>query len=388
MFVAAGDDDEVWALALGMLRRLVVFVEDLADDLLEKIFHRHESRRAAEFVEHDRHMLLEPLEVGEHFLDLARARHDVHGPHDRAQREIRRWGAENRDQVLRQDQPDDVVDRLLVHGISRPAALLDERQRLVERRSRRRARRSRSVASSPHARSFPRTRIRPRACRRLASAARRPPGFARRASAALRRSGRSLRGSDAFCPNARSTTCDDRLSRLVNGVTIHANPSSGGVSHLATLSGCDSAAPRGASSPNTTWKNVTMVSAIAAPIPTRTDRSIDERQSIQPMRPPGRPASSRPRRRARDLPASLPTGLPSRPERDFPKRAARGAPSSRRFAPSTRGASGVIEPARTRRQRRSRSRAAERRWRSGARSTRMNLGRAVRSASILRAHGA
>src|SRR5512143_503876 len=46
-------------------------------------------------------------------------------------------------------------------------------------------------------------------------------------------------------------------------------------------------------------------------------------------------------------------------------RATPGAPSSRRFAPSTRGESGVIERARTQRQRRNRSRTTERRWQSG-----------------------
>ena len=60
------------------LLRLVVLVEDLADDLLEQILHRHDARRAAVLVEHHRHVLLEPLEVGEHLLHLARARHHVH----------------------------------------------------------------------------------------------------------------------------------------------------------------------------------------------------------------------------------------------------------------------------------------------------------------------
>ena len=77
MFGRARHDDEVRALALGMLRRLVVLVENLADDLLEQILHRHETRRAAVLVEHDRHVLLETLEVGEHLFDLARAGDDV-----------------------------------------------------------------------------------------------------------------------------------------------------------------------------------------------------------------------------------------------------------------------------------------------------------------------
>ena len=118
-----------------MLRRLVVLVENLADDLLEQILHRHEARRAAVLVEHDRHVLLESLEVGEHLFDLARAGHDVHRPHDRrAARTSSGVRAQHRDQVLREHEPDDVVDRLLVDRIARPPALLDDRQRLVERR--------------------------------------------------------------------------------------------------------------------------------------------------------------------------------------------------------------------------------------------------------------
>jgi hypothetical protein len=51
--------------------RVVVLVEDLAHDLLEQVLHGHHARGAAVLVEHDREMLLAPLEVGEHLLHLA-----------------------------------------------------------------------------------------------------------------------------------------------------------------------------------------------------------------------------------------------------------------------------------------------------------------------------
>jgi len=44
----------------------IVLIEDLADDLLEQVFHRHQAGRAAVLVEHDREMRLEALHVGEH----------------------------------------------------------------------------------------------------------------------------------------------------------------------------------------------------------------------------------------------------------------------------------------------------------------------------------
>ena len=49
---------------------VVVLVANLADDLLEQILHRHDARGAAVLVEHDRHVLLAPLEIREHVLDL------------------------------------------------------------------------------------------------------------------------------------------------------------------------------------------------------------------------------------------------------------------------------------------------------------------------------
>jgi hypothetical protein len=49
----------------------IVLVENLAYDFLEKVFHRDDACRAAVLIEHDRHVLLEPLEVGKHVFDFA-----------------------------------------------------------------------------------------------------------------------------------------------------------------------------------------------------------------------------------------------------------------------------------------------------------------------------
>ena len=46
----------------------------------------------------------------------------------------RRRSAQHGNEVLGQHEPDDVVDRVLVDRVARAAALLDHRERLVERR--------------------------------------------------------------------------------------------------------------------------------------------------------------------------------------------------------------------------------------------------------------
>ena len=60
----------------------VVLVEDRPDDFLQQVLHRDQPRGSAVFVEHDGHVGLEPLHVGEHVLDLPGAGHEVGRPHD------------------------------------------------------------------------------------------------------------------------------------------------------------------------------------------------------------------------------------------------------------------------------------------------------------------
>jgi hypothetical protein len=76
-----------------VLRRFVVLVESLPDDLLEQIFHRDKTRRAAVLVEDDRHVFLETLEISEDAFNLACSGHDMERPHDGSQREVGRRGA-------------------------------------------------------------------------------------------------------------------------------------------------------------------------------------------------------------------------------------------------------------------------------------------------------
>src|ERR1700686_850403 len=88
--VRAGFDDR---LALGdradrFFFAFIVFVADLADDLFEQIFHRHETRGAAVFVEHDGERELPTLHLAEQLRD-ALVLWDVHDrPHQRAQRRV------------------------------------------------------------------------------------------------------------------------------------------------------------------------------------------------------------------------------------------------------------------------------------------------------------
>ena len=110
-----------------------MLVENLADDLLQQVFHRHDARRAAVLVEHHGHVRLEALEVGQHFLHLARARHHVHRAHHVPHGEPARRIAQHRDEVLGQHQADDVVDRLFVHRVARPLRLDHEGHRLLQR---------------------------------------------------------------------------------------------------------------------------------------------------------------------------------------------------------------------------------------------------------------
>ena len=69
-------------------------------------------------------------------------------------------------------------------------------------------------------------------------------------------------------PNGFNTSSAERLSTHVNGIVIQAKATRPGTSQRATRSGLLMVAPRGASSPNTTWKYVTTDSAHSVPSPT------------------------------------------------------------------------------------------------------------------------
>ena len=96
---------------------LVVFVANLADDLLEQIFHRYQAGRAAVFIEHDRKRKLAALHLAQQFGDALILRDVLDRPHQRPQGDRRDRAVGERDQQLAiVDDAGDLVDRLLVHG--------------------------------------------------------------------------------------------------------------------------------------------------------------------------------------------------------------------------------------------------------------------------------
>ena len=95
---------------------VVVLVLDLADDLLEQVLDRDQAGGAAVLVEHDRDVDLAPLELVEQVVDRHRLGHEDRRPQDRAQRRALRRPSRlrNGQQVLGVEDPDDLVDRVLV----------------------------------------------------------------------------------------------------------------------------------------------------------------------------------------------------------------------------------------------------------------------------------
>src|SRR5579884_1659429 len=65
----------------GLFFTFVVLVPDLADDLLQEIFHRHEPRRAAVLVDHDRERILAALHLAQQLRDALVLGDERHRPH-------------------------------------------------------------------------------------------------------------------------------------------------------------------------------------------------------------------------------------------------------------------------------------------------------------------
>ena len=111
----------------------VVLVLDLADDLLEQVLDRDQAGGPAVLVEDDRDVDLPPLELVEQVVDRHRLRHEHRRPQQRAQRGPRAGaGLQERQQVLRVEDADDLVDRLLVDRDPAVALLDDRVDRLLE----------------------------------------------------------------------------------------------------------------------------------------------------------------------------------------------------------------------------------------------------------------
>ena len=112
---------------------LVVLVLDLADDLLEEVLDRDQAGRPAVLVEHDRDVDLAPLELVEQVVDAHRLGHEDGRPEQGPER--RPLGGrrlEERQEVLRVQDPDDLVDRVLVDRDPAVALLDDDVDRLLQ----------------------------------------------------------------------------------------------------------------------------------------------------------------------------------------------------------------------------------------------------------------
>ncbi len=75
----------------------------------------------------------EALEVRQHILHFARTRHEMHGAQERAQRKGGRRPVRDTDEIFRQQDANDIVNRAVVHGVARQLGPLDERHHLLTR---------------------------------------------------------------------------------------------------------------------------------------------------------------------------------------------------------------------------------------------------------------
>ncbi len=116
---------------LGLLG--VVLVLDLADDLLEEVFHRHEPGDAAVLVDDDGHLLLGLLELLEQVGHLHRFRYEEDRPDERLDGLALVLLVGVLDDVLGHDHALDVVDAVLVDGDARVLLPDDEVLEVVDR---------------------------------------------------------------------------------------------------------------------------------------------------------------------------------------------------------------------------------------------------------------
>ena len=112
----------------------VVLVGDLADDLLEQVFHRDEPGGAAVFVDDDRHVELLGLHLAQELGDAFRLGHEVRGAQALAHRRGALADGAARDEILQEHEPDDVVGVLVVRGQPRLAGFDRGRDRFVDGR--------------------------------------------------------------------------------------------------------------------------------------------------------------------------------------------------------------------------------------------------------------
>jgi hypothetical protein len=115
----------------GLVRKIEL-VLDIADDLLEQILQRHDSRGRAVLVDDDGHVLARAAELGEQRPQVFRLRYDVRRAHEILERDGPvRLAVDRCDDVPHVDDAHDVVQRVAVDRIPGVRRLEHRRHRLL-----------------------------------------------------------------------------------------------------------------------------------------------------------------------------------------------------------------------------------------------------------------
>src|SRR5258705_13165732 len=96
-------------------RRSLVFVCDVADDLFEQVFDRHQAGDAAIFINDDSHVLLLSLHLTEQFVALLCFRDKTRGTRNRRDRMLWRLCIWYLQQVVCERDADNIVDTIPVN---------------------------------------------------------------------------------------------------------------------------------------------------------------------------------------------------------------------------------------------------------------------------------
>ena len=91
----------------------IVFVANLADDLLEQVFDRDQASGATIFIDDDGHLRLTALHLLEQLRDPLALRHHERRSHQCRQRRL--GGRRQRHHVLHEHDADDIVEIAAVH---------------------------------------------------------------------------------------------------------------------------------------------------------------------------------------------------------------------------------------------------------------------------------
>src|SRR5215472_3081776 len=112
------DDDVAIARFLDLRRQVllfrIIFVHDLADDLFQKVFHRHEAGRSAVLVDDDRHRNFLRLHLAHQFVYRLVLRNSLDGTHNRTQERMLFVARDGEQEFPIVDDSHDVVDVLFV----------------------------------------------------------------------------------------------------------------------------------------------------------------------------------------------------------------------------------------------------------------------------------